>query len=362
MKNRKTYIIADLVKLVGVARTTLNDWMVRYEQYIESEVRGHRRVYFDSSLNVLRDIAELRDAGKTSSEIQNELADRHPVNADIASEAGSGKKSLPAETDASTETLLPIVKQQAEEMERLLVRKLQDMAADLHQAQLDANHHSRQNARWILLVIVLLLIFGAGAVFTTIGLYDLLTGQQKIFSSARLHLDRLLSRNNDLFVTESKRLAAAAERQQLKFRDLAVMLEGDSKNSRQEIAALKAGIAGQPQAFAVLLDKRDKPLLEQHKANIELLKETFARERKALQEKIAELEKQNSQHKLTAQRQDTQIIELKKKIFELRAQLEAMQQEKARNPVPAVPPILAGKSGKTEKAPGKALSQTPDKK
>ncbi|MDD5726999.1 MAG: MerR family transcriptional regulator [Victivallales bacterium] len=357
MKNRKTYIIADLVKLVGVARTTLNDWMVRYEQYIESEVRGHRRVYFDSSLNVLRDIAEMRNAGRTASEIQNELADRHPVNADIASEAGggNGEKIFPAETGAAAETLLPIVKQQTEEMERLLVRKLQDMTADLHQAQLDANQYSRQNSRWLMLAIVLLLIFGTGAVFTALALYDFLSGQQKVASSSRQHLDKLLSRNSELFLAESERLAATAERQQVKLRELTVMLEGGSKNSRQELAALKAGIAAQPQAFAALLGKHDKALLERHRAETELLKATFAKECRARQEKIAELEKQNAQYELAARHRDLELLELKKKIFELRARLEAMQREKTAVPVPPVPAPAAIAKPVTAQAKNQAL-------
>ena len=134
MENRKTYIIADLVKTLGVARTTLKDWLVRYEEYIEFEIRGHRKIYFDSSLDILKEIAEMRSAGKTAPEIMIELSRKHPINADITHEVGIPKieepeiekNHLPIKNNPLIEALLPIVKQQNEAIHREVNRIVED--------------------------------------------------------------------------------------------------------------------------------------------------------------------------------------------------------------------------------------------
>ncbi|MBU8902827.1 MAG: MerR family transcriptional regulator, partial [Victivallales bacterium] len=86
MDSNKTYIIADFVKILDVPRTTLKDWMTRYEEYIEFEIRGRRKIYFESSLLVLKEIAKMRKNGQASSEIILALSCKHPVNVDIAHE------------------------------------------------------------------------------------------------------------------------------------------------------------------------------------------------------------------------------------------------------------------------------------
>jgi hypothetical protein len=95
MENSKTYIIADFVKILDVPRTTLKDWLTRYEDYIEFEIRGRRKIYFESSLNVLKEIAEMRQSGKTAPEIMVELSYNHPINADIAHSMETPKMGMP---------------------------------------------------------------------------------------------------------------------------------------------------------------------------------------------------------------------------------------------------------------------------
>ena len=56
MSEEKTYLASDLVNELGVARSTINDWLTRYADYLESEARGKRRVYTARSLEVLRHI------------------------------------------------------------------------------------------------------------------------------------------------------------------------------------------------------------------------------------------------------------------------------------------------------------------
>lgn len=367
MKNRKTYLIADLVKILDVPRTTVNDWMIRYEQYIESEVRGHRRIYFDTSLEVLKDIAGMRDAGKTTSEILNELAGRHPMNADITlTPRQPQEENYPAIRESVLDVLLPVVERQREEIERLLVRQLQNMASDLHDAQrdafepvvkqqtdeikriltgkfhdmadnlhrvqLDANDLSKQNSRRILLVIALIFTIFVAMALSFAKLHDVLTDQQQNFSLTRESLNKTISENNALLVTETQKRRVNDGKQREALQNLLDTLERNNKISHKDITDLKAIISTQ--------QKISNTLLEQGQAEKKLLQETFKNELQALLGKIDELAKQNAQQNLVAQKslsaeqdilakkQNEQIIELHKKISELCAQVEIMGRQR----------------------------------
>ena len=367
MKNRKTYIIADFVKILDVPRTTVNDWMVRYEQYIESEVRGHRRIYFDTSLEVLRDIAEMRDAGKTTSEISNELAGRHPVNADVTlAPHQPEKENYPARQETAIDVLMPIVERQREEIERLLVRQLQNMASDLHDAQrdafepvvkqqteemkriltgkfhdmadnlhrvqLDANSISRQNSRRILLVIALIFTIFIAMILSFAKLHELLTDQRDTFSLARESLTKTISENNALLASETQKRRINNSKQRQALENLLNTLENNNKVSHKDIADLKAIIATQ--------QKISNTLLEQGQAEKKLMQETFKKELQALLKKIEELTRQNKEQSLAAQKslsveqdilakkQNVQIIELHKKISELCQKIDSMGRQR----------------------------------
>ena len=53
-EERQMFSVAELVEAVGAPRTTINDWLTRYAKYIDYEMRGKRKVYSLSSVQVLR--------------------------------------------------------------------------------------------------------------------------------------------------------------------------------------------------------------------------------------------------------------------------------------------------------------------
>ncbi len=84
MPEEKKYSVIELAEIIGVPRTTINDWLGRYSQYIDFVMQGKRRAYTESSVQVLKEVSELRNAGKSSFEIENELAKRYAVHAEPA--------------------------------------------------------------------------------------------------------------------------------------------------------------------------------------------------------------------------------------------------------------------------------------
>ena len=56
----RTYLASDLAGDLGLPRSTINDWLARYADYLEVETRGKRKVYSTRSLRILKEIAEMR--------------------------------------------------------------------------------------------------------------------------------------------------------------------------------------------------------------------------------------------------------------------------------------------------------------
>ena len=60
-----TYSVAALAAALNVPRTTVNDWLAKYENFIDATAVGKRKVYSARTLTVLQEVAKLRDMGKT---------------------------------------------------------------------------------------------------------------------------------------------------------------------------------------------------------------------------------------------------------------------------------------------------------
>lgn len=79
MNPEKTYLVSDLASELGVPRTTVNDWLRIYGDYLESDVRGKRRVYPERTLAILKEIKAMREQDRTQGMIEEFLADRYGI-------------------------------------------------------------------------------------------------------------------------------------------------------------------------------------------------------------------------------------------------------------------------------------------
>ena len=143
--DKTTYSAAGLATALGVPRTTINDWLTRYENYIDSETIGKRKVYSANTLAVLQEVASLRDAGKSGPEIEVLLADTHGVKPEIAEPKIAAE--VPPAVDNAKEPLteevpqLPAIK----EIERSNM-ELAAFIADLRTRQQQSCRRSRRRA------------------------------------------------------------------------------------------------------------------------------------------------------------------------------------------------------------------------
>lgn len=73
MTEKKSYLVSDLAAELGVPRTTLNDWLKRFDRYLASEMTGRRKAYTEDALKVLREVNRMRNDGMAVSRIESEL-------------------------------------------------------------------------------------------------------------------------------------------------------------------------------------------------------------------------------------------------------------------------------------------------
>jgi DNA-binding transcriptional MerR regulator len=160
------YSVMELAEAVGVPRTTINDWLSRYERFIDFRPQGKRKVYTAATLAVLQEIGELRNRGLSSFDIEEELGKRHPMRGEVA-ESGAGGGA--GEADGGADGAMPLVlRQQVSEMADQLRQSLLDIQRRLEDLDARQERTAARAGRWtalaVLLAVLLVLAGIAGAV------------------------------------------------------------------------------------------------------------------------------------------------------------------------------------------------------
>ena len=284
----KTYTVIELAESAGAARTTINDWLSKYSAYIDYKMVGRRRVYTEAAAVVVKEIAELRNKGFSAPEIESELAKKHPVRPEIADtvpeRSAAPETSLAVEKtpDANPDEFALIAKQQSEELGRFFAESFRDMADRMQSLEGKANRAERK------------LYFGYACVF--ILLAALCVCAFLLFQGILKQSVQSLS--NEAKTVENgtaiRSLDGKTDRNGEAIRSLdekTVRLSGSAAELRKGIAELKTGLADQKKEFrrAVSEMKNAKD------AEIALLKENFAGEKKKLLSELDRLEKEKKE-------------------------------------------------------------------
>ena len=289
----KTYTVIELAETLSVARTTVNDWLARYTQYIDFKMVGRRRVYTDAALAVLREISELRNKGLSGNDIETELAKTHPVRPEPADGAETAKP--PAETSRKTsagqtpptEEFALIAKQQSDELGRIIAESFQNMAERMHNLEHKANRAERK------------VVLGYGLVFLLLAILLVLS----VFLFQRQ--TRTEQQNRSAESRQESAIQAVDEK--------TVRLSGSTEELKRGIGELRQGLSVQQKEFNRALTEmksaRDREIAE--------LKERFAAERKARLEQMEKL----------AGEKDREISALKEKETQSLQKIRALEQK-----------------------------------
>ncbi len=321
----KTYTVMELAEAVGVARTTINDWLSKYSPYIDYKTVGRRRVYTGAAVEVLKEISELRNKGLASGDIETELAKKHPMRAEPADlqekTEQAAKENVPvprseASEGAPREDFALIAQRQSDEIGRLFAESFQNMANRIETLENKAGKAERKLYIGYGIVFVLLLLLCVLSFFLFFGIRA--QTEQNLLNAGKTAEHGVAIRSVE---------------------DRTVRLTGSAEELKKGIAELKSGLSVQKQEF----DKALSAMKSSRDAEVAAMKERFAAEKKSFLERLEKLngdnekvvreltEKLNHQSELIRSDEKAKMIQdLEARIQQQEKQLRNMEAERSR--------------------------------
>ncbi len=346
----ENYSVAALAAKLGVPRTTINDWLGRYGNYIDSENVGRRRIFSERSLTVLQEIAALRDQGKSGFEIEAELMRRHGVSPEIAapkpSEAAMGNPApAPAAAPPPEFSLPPAL--------RNLERNFSDLGAwmcDMREYQLA----QRRRQRWMFaMVLISLLLLLAGSLAGWRAAVHAAERREQENHVLQNELSRVKTDLSDRMTTQ---LSSLEKQIQDERRHALEQAELDKKQSQkiqeESMAKVQAALNAERKQWASDVQKLQQDALARQDAE---RRELLDRWEKSARESEARLRED-------AGRTQEELKRLKSELVTANQKLEEARKALAERPVtvPAVAPVPAAAAPAPMANPPAAKSVSPE--
>ena len=338
MSEEKTYLASDLVNELGVARSTINDWLTRYADYLESEARGKRRVYTARSLEVLRQIAELRNNNASSFEIEQRLTQMFGVHPEVATPVENNGENAANEENSEN---LPMARPMFDEMNNRIAGEFVQLAEKLGQFETERRSFSRRLWRMFALIFFLFSLAIILLIFCACYLYGEL-GKQQARTSAEI------TQNNqkyELLQKESELRHRKAEEESKKQMDqFSVVLDKNRADFRKNLDKLSGELAQQRKEYSQQLKKMESDAAAKTELELRKAKEEFAKQQLEKLQELSRRQKNIDTLKQEKNRQEEEIAALKKRLAELEEQLKKASAP-ATPPVPATPPAPPANQG-----------------
>jgi len=247
----KLYSVSDLAASLNVPRTTVNDWLRKYDRYIDFEMRGRRKVYTDASLEVLRIISSAKDSGTGTAELEAELAARCAVRPEISPLHGEEplrQEAAPASGDESAANL-PAVNF--------------DVRNFLHEFEQRENWQAHTRKRGFFIVSLLLVLL---LVVSSVTL--LLLGQLLTLRESTRNLESRLSASRN----ETRLLRERAEKE---FLAISSKVEAAERSGSAASSELRKSLDAQRRRLEAALERMEKAGKIQEREIVRLEKENF---------------------------------------------------------------------------------------
>lgn len=328
-ENRR-FLASDLSQELELPRSTINDWLTRYAEYLESENRGKRRFYSEKSLNILREIAELRNAGKSSFEIEQQLAARYGIRPEVAhpeepetavAEAPTAPRD-PEENSASApgegETL-PMLRPAFDEMSSQFTREFTALAAKFEELERERRRMWFAGLAIMAAALLLLLLLGA-ALWTLHGKFE----RSKAESTAAM---ATLTRDGEKLSGQLESIRAEQRRETEK---LGVMLDRSRADFQRNAERLGSELAEQRKGFEHRIAELSADAEKKLQTETLRLKEEFARkQQQELREQAAAYEKKLREAEAGVAAAKGDADRARKESDELRHRLEQLEKSRS---------------------------------
>ena len=164
MENKQSYNVSDLASALNLPRTTINDWLSKYARFLDTELKGKRKVYSPKSLQLLQDIAKFRNDGVQLLDIDKLLEEKYGIHGEIQEEKVTEKSDEKSQSDGNSEsTELVTSNNVAQEMTVLVKNQFEELLIGLEKANKQRNAAIRRtHIIFIVLLLLLFILIGAG--------------------------------------------------------------------------------------------------------------------------------------------------------------------------------------------------------
>lgn len=372
----KVYSVSELGDMLKVPRTTVNDYLNRYGQYIEFEQRGKRRVYTETALNVLTEICKMRNENSSFADIEQELMKRFPLQAEPhVDEPTVAENSADKEVKTEGSSIMQTPNQADNSAALISLKEISALSQYITKAEEERKSQIDRGFRriiWPVVITILLLVIVA--VISVLGTLKLMVSINENKSSSddvaqqqHLEMTELLS-GNEQKLLESVRsgVTSFSDKQQQQIDAIIFKLEEKTQLQQQELTKLREEMLEQRKTSNAHFEEFSKVMNSRLENETKLLNSAREAEQadlrqqiKTLQTKLADavsssanIKKQNSELEKLVTALTAETTKLNQLIVQLEADKErlnkAVEVAKATKPVEKVAPVVEAKPAETE--------------
>jgi len=288
MSSEGKYTVIELSEKLNVPRTTITDWLARYEVFVDFKIQGKRKIYTDKSVELLLEVKELRDKGLSSFDIEEELAKRHAIHGEFS---GSGV-AMPGEDEKKDEDRSKssnvggsalvnrnsINAEAAETLRSMLI----EMTRRMDELEKQSRINLERSAKWNVAAFSTILILAAVSIFGFLMIRNITEEKEGIDKEKLKYLNMSQELSNMLLETkESKRLAE----------DKLIEIDGERSMLKTEMELLKTEVEKQKIEFENELQDAMGDVDRAKEAEMLALRDKFAEERLKLLEELDKAKK-----------------------------------------------------------------------
>ncbi len=335
----KVYSVSELGDVLNVPRTTVNDYLNRYGQYIEFEQRGKRRVYTETALLVLTEICKMRNENSSFVDIEQELMKRFPIQAEPHVEEPTATESSSDGEDVKTEgsNIMPTPTPTPTDNSAALISLKEISALSQYITKNDEERKSqieRGFRRIIWPVVISILLLVVVAVVSVLGTLKLMVSINENKSSSddvakqqHLEMTELLS-GNEQKLLDSVRSGVAnfTDKQQQQIDTIIFKLEEKAQLQQKELTKLREEMLEQRKASAEHFEEFSKVMNSRLENETKLLNSAREAEQADLRQQIKTLQAELANNVASSANLKKQNVELEKLVSSLTAENSKMNQ------------------------------------
>lgn len=313
--SKSFYSVSDLGEKLNVPRTTINDYLTRYGHYIEFEIHGKRKVYTDKSLEILREIANMRAGNTAFYDIEQYLMQKYPVQPDLHQDCNKDNSEIKTESECSNMEN----NDENKNFQMVNIEEIKSLVQFVNRAEENQRNAITRSTRRILwpVVLLLLIVLITGVISVLLGAKLMLTVQDANKNAAEQNATNAATITEKFTAAEQTLLKEVRNgvenfnaKQKNQLDALIFKLEEQANEQQKEIVTLRGEMLEQRKAAKNQFDELQKAMTGRLESETKLLQEEHTRQIEAIREKEKQLSGELNAEKSKAENLQKQLDEL----------------------------------------------------